>query len=135
MVAAMQKKAGFTLIELMAVMMIIGVLAGLIVGLSQYARRKAAESAARTEIAALEDAVQRYQLQIGRYPAPTNSPRGLLVLTNGFLTWRSSRITTNGLKDPFRGVYQYCYPGRTNMAAFDIWTVSYNKQIIGNFGR
>jgi general secretion pathway protein G len=135
MVDVMQKKAGFTLIELMAVMMIIGVLAGLIVGLSQYARRKSAESAARTEIAFIEDAVQRYRLQTGYYPSPTNSSRGLLVLTNGYLTWRPSRIATNGLKDPFHGIYQYCYPGRTNIASFDVWTMSYNKQIIGNFGR
>jgi general secretion pathway protein G len=117
-----QRKAGFSLIELLAVMLVIGLLAGGIVGLSRYGARKAAESAAQAEIAALEGAIQNYKIQTGAFP-PTGSS-GLLRLTNGFLTWPTKRITGSGLESPYGGLYQYRTPGVFNSTRFDVWTVS-----------
>ena len=58
----------FTLIELLVVIAIIGVLAGLIVGLSGYAARKMRESRIRTELNALVTAIESYHARFGHYP-------------------------------------------------------------------
>ncbi|MFZ4695513.1 MAG: prepilin-type N-terminal cleavage/methylation domain-containing protein [Verrucomicrobiia bacterium] len=59
---------GFTLIELMTVMSIIIILAGLVVGISSYANRSAIESRTKAEIKAMETALEAYKADYGAYP-------------------------------------------------------------------
>ena len=58
----------FTLIELMTVMSIIIILAGLVVGISSYANRSAIESRTKAEIKAMETALEAYKADYGAYP-------------------------------------------------------------------
>ena len=62
------KLRGFTLIELIIVMAIILILAGLILGTSGYVNRKGATSRAEAEIKALETACESYKADNGIYP-------------------------------------------------------------------
>lgn len=62
-------RSGFTLIELMAVIVIIGILAGLVLGLSRFATQRAAESRTRAELQLIRNALEEYRLHFGRYPA------------------------------------------------------------------
>lgn len=72
-----QEPSCFTLIELLAVVAIIGILAGLILGGAGAVRQKAARSQAKAEISALEAALARYQIDAGVYPVSTNiNPAG-----------------------------------------------------------
>ncbi len=59
----------FTLIELLAVMGVIAILAGMILGAAGYVQRKAARDRARSEIAAMEAALENYRADNGSYPA------------------------------------------------------------------
>ncbi len=59
---------GFTLIELMTVIAIIAVLAGLTIGVSSYANRNAVESRTKAEIRAMETALEAYKADYGGYP-------------------------------------------------------------------
>jgi len=59
---------GFTLIELLTVIAIIGVLAGLLVGLAPTAARKMKESRIKSELAQLILAVESYKAEVGYYP-------------------------------------------------------------------
>src|SRR5271170_4348492 len=59
--------AGFTLVELLAVLIIIAILAGLIVGAGKYALTKGATSRAQAEIAAMENALEHYKTDNGYY--------------------------------------------------------------------
>ena len=65
--------ASFTLIELMVVVAIIGLLAGILLAAAGGVRNQAARSQAKTEIAALETALGRFQLDTGNYPHATNA--------------------------------------------------------------
>jgi general secretion pathway protein G len=60
--------AAFTLLELLAVITIIGILAGLTLGTVGYVNTKGAESRARAEVAALCAAIDRYHVDFGTYP-------------------------------------------------------------------
>jgi prepilin-type N-terminal cleavage/methylation domain-containing protein len=67
-------KAAFTLIELLAVITIIGILAGLTLGAAGAVRRHGAASTAKAEVAALQAACDRYYADNSTYPIGTASP-------------------------------------------------------------
>jgi len=72
-----QKIGSFTLIELMAVVAIIGILAGLVLGGAGAVRARAARGQAKAEIAAIEAGLARYQMDFGGYPVSSGvTPSG-----------------------------------------------------------
>lgn len=68
----------FTLIELMVVVSVVAILAGLVLGGAGAVRQRAARGQAKAEIAAIEAGLARYQMDFGGYPTPTSN-----VSTNG----------------------------------------------------
>jgi prepilin-type N-terminal cleavage/methylation domain-containing protein len=62
-------KSGFTVVELLVVIVIIGILTTLTIGGARVLQDKAARSRAATEIAAIELALERYKIDNGDYPA------------------------------------------------------------------
>jgi prepilin-type N-terminal cleavage/methylation domain-containing protein len=62
-------KAAFTLIELMAVITIIVILAGLVVGGMGFVTERQAKEKAKVQIALLSKALEEYKLDMGTYPA------------------------------------------------------------------
>ncbi len=68
-------KAAFTLIELMAVITIIVILAALVVGALGYVTENQAKSKAKVQIALLSKALEEYKLDMGEYPGTSaNTP-------------------------------------------------------------
>ncbi|MDP3850279.1 MAG: type II secretion system protein GspG [Luteolibacter sp.] len=65
--------AAFTLIELMAVITIIVILAGLVVGGMGYVNEKQAREKAKVQIALLSKAIEEYKLDNGNYPTPAGT--------------------------------------------------------------
>ncbi len=61
-------RPGFTLIELMAVIVIIVILAGMVVGGLGYVNEKQARSKAQVQIALISKALEEYKLEMGKYP-------------------------------------------------------------------
>ena len=74
--------AAFTLIELMAVIVIIVILAGIVVGSMGYVNDKQARSKAKVQIDLLSKALEDYKMDNGTYPATTNSPTPVAANTN-----------------------------------------------------
>lgn len=112
----MSNKKGFTLIEIMVVMVILGILAGLIVpriiGRPDEARRMKA----KIQIQSLETALQLYKLDTGDYPS---TEQGLPALveppSTGELAkaWREGGYLEKGKvpMDPWGNDYIYLSPG------------------------
>jgi prepilin-type N-terminal cleavage/methylation domain-containing protein len=70
----LREQSAFTLIELLAVITIIGILAGLTLGAAGAVRRHGATSTAKAEVAALQAACDRYYADYSSYPIGTASP-------------------------------------------------------------
>jgi prepilin-type N-terminal cleavage/methylation domain-containing protein len=67
-------RAAFTLIELMAVITIIVILAGIVVGGLGYVNEKQAREKAKVQIGLLSKALEEYKLDMGTYPPTANKP-------------------------------------------------------------
>jgi general secretion pathway protein G len=69
-------KPGFTLVELMAVVTIIVILAGLVVGGMGFANESQAKKKAVVQMALISKSLEEYKIDNGQYPLTTNSPSG-----------------------------------------------------------
>jgi len=73
----LSKLRSFTLVELMVVVAVIGILAGLVLGGAGAVRQRAARGQAKAEVSAIEAGLARYQIDFGSYPSSTGiSPSG-----------------------------------------------------------
>lgn len=71
---------GFTLLELMTVMVIISILAAIGVGSMRFAQNNAAASKSKTLLKTVELALEKYQLTYGEYPAADGAESGAALL-------------------------------------------------------
>lgn len=105
-------RRGFTLIEIMVVLVIMGVLAALIVPNLMERPDQARATAARQDVGAIMQALKLYRLDNGEYPSATQGLRALVEKpTTGKVppNWRSylERLPN----DPWGKAYQYLNPG------------------------
>jgi general secretion pathway protein G len=120
-------RAGFTLIEIMAVVLIIGLLSG-IVGLTVFRQvDKGRATAAKAQIANLEGVLELYRMDNAHFPTteqglealvsrPTSTPEPRSYPPGGYL--KGGRVPL----DPWGEPYQYESPGQHNQHAFDLWS-------------
>jgi general secretion pathway protein G len=105
------RRRGFTLLELLVVMVIIGLLAGY-VGPKFFGQiGKSEVKAARAQIDALQKALDQYRLDVGRYPG---TEQGLAVLVSkpaDETKWAGPYLAKALPKDPWGQDYQYRSPG------------------------
>lgn len=107
---------GFTLIELMVVMVILGVLAGLIVPRIMDRPEEARRTKAAIQIQSIEQALKLYKLDNGQYPTTEQGLRALVEPpTVGTLprNWRAGGYLDRGRvpKDPWDNDFVYVSPG------------------------
>ncbi len=97
------ERTAFTLIELLVVISIIGVLAGLVVGLSNLAGRKMRENRIRSELNQLMTAIEAYHAKFGHYP-PDSVFRGTTVVNpvTNQLYYELTGTVVDNVKKEFR---------------------------------
>lgn len=114
--------AAFTLIELMVVVVILGILAVTIIPQFVGTTYDAKVSAAKSNIAELQSAVERFYVHMDRYPT---TEEGLKVLieapADGGGKWRGPYIQQLR-PDPWGHPFEYRYPGTHHPTSYDIWS-------------
>ncbi len=105
------KQAGFTLIEIMVVLVIIGILAAFIAPKLTDQAEGAKVTAAKHDVTRLKAALDMYRLQVGRYPTTAEGLRALVEKPADAPTWKEGGYIDNLPKDPWGNDYQYLNPG------------------------
>lgn len=112
-------QAGFTLIEIMVVVIIIGLLSAAIAPQIFGQQKKAYITKAKTDIRSIDAALELYRLDNFEYPSTSEGLKAL-VTNPGKSNW------TGYLKDieedPWGNEYQYVNPGTKNPNGYDIWS-------------
>jgi general secretion pathway protein G len=118
----LRSAAGFTLIEIMVVVVILGILAALIAPNVISRIDEAQETKVKQDIRAIESALKLYRLDRFRYPT---SDEGLSALVTAppdpSVPWPAGGYLDRIPKDPWDRPYVYLQPG--NKGEFDLYTL------------
>jgi len=122
----LSKKSGFTMIEIILVVIIIGILAGIAIPRMGGKTEKAQMSQAKSNIAALGMAIQEYEMMNGNYPSSLD---GLLDESKGGPYMEKKAIP----KDPWGQPFVYAAPGSHNNHTFDLSCTSPKGTVVNNW--
>ena len=114
MLIRVRAQRGFTLLEVMVVVVILGILAALVVPKIISRPDEARIIAAKQDIASLMQALKLYRLDNQRYPTTEQGLQALLIKPTASPippNWKTGGYLERLPKDPWGSPYQYLYPG------------------------
>lgn len=105
------RSRGFTLLELLVVMVIIGLLAGLVAPKYFSQIGKSEVKTARAQLDGLEKALEQYRIDVGSYPTTDQGLGALFERPAGITRWSGPYIKKTVPADPWGNPYLYKAPG------------------------
>ena len=115
------RKRGFTLVELLVVVLIISMLAIFVVPRVFKSMGNTKASIAKSKMALIEEALGRFYLDCERYPDDSEGLGVLVEAPEGLEDkWQSSYIKRSHLVDPWDNPYVYVAEGEINEGSYDL---------------
>jgi general secretion pathway protein G len=127
------RSRGFTLVELMLVMLILAILAAVVVPRIAGRGEDAKKSAAKADITNIGTALDQFEVDCGRYPSSDEGLQALVVQPGnvGQGAWKGPYVQRGVPKDPWQNPYVYVAPGQ-HSKDYDLYTTQGGKDSTGN---
>lgn len=114
-----KREAGFTLLEILIVMVVIALIASLAITQLGGVTGRAKTDTAKLQLEQLANAVEFFQMDVGRYPTGDEGLSALVAAPASVTNWRGPYLKkASAITDPWGTPVQYDAPGTTR--AFDL---------------
>ena len=113
------RKRGFTLVEMLLVLVILATLAAIVYPKVMGRSEQARVTAAQTQIANFKTALDAFEVDTGYYPKGRNGLNDLIVQPRDVTGWHGPYLESIP-KDPWGNDYMYECPGKHNPSSYDI---------------
>lgn len=117
-----KQSAGFTLLEIMIVVVILGILGALIIPNIMSSPDEARVTVTRTDIQAIGNALNMYKLDNFVYPDTNLGLEALVTKPSNVKKWREGGYLPRLPKDPWGNEYLYISPG-ANGRGYDLYSL------------
>jgi general secretion pathway protein G len=114
------RASGFTLVELLLVLVILGVLAAIVVPKFSNRTEQARQTAAVSQISTFSTALDAYEVDTGSYPQGKNGLSALVQQPRDASGWRGPYLQKDVPLDPWGNPYVYECPGKHNTSGYDL---------------
>lgn len=124
-----RRRRGFTLVELMVVVLIIAVLAALVVPRVQDRLGQAKVGSARSQISRFASVLNQFRVDCDRFPTTEEGLNALLSQPSDISTWKGPYLELGSIPlDPWEQEYIYTSPGPYSEDSFSVATMGPDKQ-------
>jgi general secretion pathway protein G len=127
-------QGGFTLVELILVLTILAILAGIVIPKMTGRTQQARITRAQTEIANFSTALGAFEVDNGFYPKGRNGLQALLQKPGNAQNWHGPYLenTATVPVDPWGSAYVYECPGKHNPTGFDLMSMGPDGRVGGD---
>ena len=121
------KTKRFTVIEILAVVLIISLLAAFVVPRAFKGMSQSKTQIARSKMAIIEGALGKFYLDCSRFPSDAEGLNALITATSDLEgKWTGPYLKKSDLQDPWSNNYIYIAEGRVNTGSYDLMSLGAN---------
>jgi general secretion pathway protein G len=116
-------RSGFTLVEMLLVLVILAVLAAIVIPKMSGRTQQAKIVAAQQQISSLSLALDAFEVDNGYYPTGANGLNALMQPPNNSPGWHGPYLPKAVPADPWGNPYIYTCPGKNSAAGYDLMSM------------